>query len=125
MIKYTTKNGAKVEIQLEGKLVTDLTVNGIKVVENNTDSNVVFISTFNNTIVLNSSRAYKKLGSESVVRIATNDEVISVFKSAVEKSIKKSNEEAEKIINLAKENNKKKGISEEQFALTFDKHMTK
>ena len=116
MISYTTKNGAKVEIKLEGKLVTDLTVNGIVVVENNTDSDVVFISTFNNTIVLNSSLAYKKLGGKSVIRIAANDEVIKAFKEATQKSIEEMNKKTKEFV----ENTK---ISAEQYNYTFEKHM--
>ena len=116
MISYTTKNGAKVEIKLEGKLVTDLTVNGIVVVENNADSDVVFISTFNNTIVLNSSLAYKKLGGKSAIRIAANDELIKAFKEATQKSIEEMNKKTKEFV----ENTK---ISAEQYNYTFEKHM--
>ena len=116
MISYTTKNGTKVEIKLKGKLVTDLTVNGIVVVENNTDSDVVFISTFNNTIVLNSSLAYKKLGGKSVIRIAANDEVIKTFKEATQKSIEEMNRKAKKFVKNIK-------ISTKQYNYTFEKHM--
>ena len=116
MISYTTKNGAKVEIKLEGKLVADLTVNGIVVVENNTDSDVVFISTFDNTIVLNSSLAYKKLGGESVIKIAANEEVIRKFKEATRKSIEKMNRESKEFVKNIK-------ISVEQYNYTFEKHM--
>lgn len=123
MIKYTTKNGAKVEIALDGKLVTDLTVNGIEIVKNNSNSDLVFISTFDNTIVLNSSVAYKKLGGKSVIRIAANNEVISVFNLAVKELIEKSNKEIKTMSEITKRNNERKGITEEQFLLTFEKHM--
>lgn len=124
MIKYTTKQGNKIEIELEGRTVKDLTVNDIEVVKGNKNSDIVFISTFDNTIVLNSSTAYKKLGCTSVTRVVANDELITLFKKEVQKDIDKRNAERERIINITRENNKKKGISEEQFATTFDKHMT-
>ena len=116
MISYTTKNGAKVEIKLEGKLVTDLTVNGIEVVKNNKYSHVVFISTFNNTIVLNDSLAYKKLGGKSVIRIEANSEVIKAFKEATQKSIEEMNKKTEEFVKNTK-------ISAEQYNYTFEKHM--
>lgn len=116
MISYTTKNGAKVEIKLEGKLVADLTVNGIEVVKNNKYSHVVFISTFNNTIVLNDSLAYKKLGGKSVIRIEANSEVIKAFKEATQKSIEEMNKKTEEFVKNTK-------ISAEQYNYTFEKHM--
>ena len=116
MIKYTTKNGAKVEINLKGKLVTDLIVNEIVVLENNKYDDLVFISTFDNTIVLNSSLAYKKLGGKSVIKIAANDEVIKKFKEATKKSIEEMNERVKSFA----ENTK---ISMEQYNYTFEKHM--
>ena len=116
VISYTTKNGAKVEIKLEEKLVADLTVNGIVVVENNTDSDVVFISTFDNTIVLNSSLAYKKLGGKSVIKIAANEEVIKRFKEATQKSIEEMDRKTKEFVKNTK-------ISTEQYNYTFEKHM--
>lgn len=123
MINYTTKNGAKVEIRLEGRIISDLTVNGIEVVKDNADSNNVFISTLNNTVVINSRNLYKKLGSSSVIRIEANEEVISLFNEAVKKQIEKENKELERQCELTKKNLKENNISDEQFMLTFNKHM--
>lgn len=116
MIKYTTKNGARVEISLKGRLVTDLTVNGIVVVENNTSEYVVFVSQFNNTIVLNDSLAYKKLGGNSVIRIAANDEVMEAIKEATKKDMKEINNNTKKFVDNTK-------IDIETYNYTIEKHM--
>lgn len=123
MITYTTKNGAKVEIALEGRMVTDLKVNGIEVVKDNKDSNNVFVTTFDNTIVINSKRLCKKLGSTSVIRIAASEEIISIYKEAVQKDIEKESIKDARIVELAKEGQKRRGQTSEQANLSFNRHM--
>lgn len=116
MINYKTNRGTKVSIKLVGRLVVDLTINGIEVVKNNKYDDVVFISTFDNTIVLNSSLAYKKLGGKSVIKIEANDEVIKAFKEATQKSIEEIDKRTEEFVKNTK-------ISIEQYNYTFEKHM--
>lgn len=91
-MEYKTTNGASVKIELEGSKISDLVVNGIEVVTKITDK--VFISTFDNTIVLNSSLYFKKLGAKSIVRIEASKELIEGFKVA---NKKERNEEEKKI----------------------------
>lgn len=123
MITYKTKNGAKIEIRLEGTLVTDLIVKGIEIVKNNKSSNTVFVTSFDNTIVLNDSYAYKKLGSKCPIRIKANDELITKFEEAVRKKIDKENEQFRKCSEGFKNYLKKNNINEEAYLTSFNKFM--
>lgn len=116
MIKYTTENGAKVEIKLEGKLVTDLIVNDTVVVEDNTSEHIVFVSALSKCIVLNDSLAYSKLGSSSVIRIAANNEVMQIARAAA----KKAREDMEKRTKKFVQNTK---IDIETYNYTIEKHL--
>lgn len=116
MIKYTTENGAKVEIKLEGKLVTDLIVNDTVVIEDNTREHIVFVSALSKCIVLNDSLAYRKLGSSSVIRIAANEEVMQITRAAA----KKAREDMEKRTKKFVQNTK---ISMETYNYTIEKHL--
>lgn len=79
-MEYKTTNGASVKVELEGSKISNLVVNGIEVVTKITEQ--VFISTFDNTIVLNSNLYFKKLGAKSIVRIEASKELIEAFKIA-------------------------------------------
>lgn len=116
MIRYTTERGTKVEIKLEGRLITDLIVNDTVVVENNTSKYVVFVSLFDNTIVLNDSLAYSKLGGNSIIRIAANEEVMQIARAAARKAREDMERRTRKFVQNTK-------IDMETYDYTFEKHM--
>lgn len=122
MITYTTKKGTKVEIALEGRVVADLKVNDIEVVKDNKDSNNVFVTTFDNTIVINSKVLCKKLGSTSVIRIAASEEIISIYKEAVQNDIEKENIKDARIYELYRQGQKRRGQTSEEVKLIFSNY---
>ena len=100
MIEYTTKNGTNVKIELENAEVKNLIVNDIEIVKDRTKRDMsVFVTSFDNTIVLNSSRLYKKLGANQIVRIMASDELMEEYHKQYKQILKSQEEERNRILN--------------------------
>lgn len=116
VIEYKTGRGTTVEIALNGKLITDLTVNGVELFSNRkSDEHECYLT--KGLIVINSKFLYKKLGSNSVIRIEMNEEVKSIYEAESKKRIEKLERERKAFI----ENTK---ISADEYLYSFEKHMT-
>ena len=97
MIEYVTSKGTQVKIKLNSSKVCYLEVNGIEVVNNDNTKYGVFVTSFDNTIILNDSRYYKKVGADRVVRIEAHAKLMEKYEEAKQLEIKKNNEELDKI----------------------------
>ena len=97
MIEYITSKGTQVKIKLNSSKVCYLEVNGIEVVNNDNTKYGVFVTSFDNTIILNDSRYYKKVGADRVVRIEAHPKLMEKYEEAKQLEIKKNNEELAKI----------------------------
>lgn len=114
MISYKTEKGTSVEIKLEGKEITDLTVNGVEVLKNTNGGMDCYLT--RDFIVINSSSLYKKLGANSRIKIVTNEELESIYNEESTKSIVEREKRTERIVESTK-------ISFDKYNYTFEKHM--
>ena len=114
MISYKTEKGTKVEIKVEGKEITDLTVNGVEVLKNTNGGMDCYLT--RGFIVINSSSLYKKLGANSRIKIVTNEELESIYNEESTKSIVEREKRTERIVESTK-------ISFDKYNYTFEKHM--
>jgi hypothetical protein len=115
MISYKTEKGTSVEVNIERKEITDLTVNGIELLKNTTGGMDCYLT--KGFIVINSSNLYKKLGAKSQIKIVMNEELENIY-----------NEESAKVI-VGREKRTKSFVENtkiafDQYNYTFEKHMS-
>jgi hypothetical protein len=119
MIKITTEKGAKIELKLEGRTITDLYVNGVEVLKNNSTPINCFLT--EDKIIINDKDACHKVSKRDVVYIANNEELKNLYRKAIEEEriekAKKDEESKASYERLAAAKIKAKN------AYTFDKHM--
>lgn len=101
MIEYTTDKGNRVSVKVgEGRTVTDLIVNGIKVIENNIHSNNCFLG--DGYVFVADKQAYKKLGVNRMAQIIMNDELKAIYDKEMEIEMAKFNKELERKLKIAR-----------------------
>ena len=107
MIEYVTKKGTEVKIELENSIVKNLIVNNIEIVKGGGKRDMaVFVTTFDNTIVLNDSCAYSKLGARQVIRIEASSELMEEYIKQTEERIRLKNEKEDMIEKKFRKNRK-------------------
>lgn len=113
MIEYTTSKGSKVSVKVgEGRTVTDLTVNGIKVIENNRHSSNCFLG--DGYIFVADEQAYRKLGINRAAQIIMNEELKAIYNDAMKIEMAKFNRELEEELKIARTVDK---INKNQYSL--------
>ena len=78
-------------------LLSFLEINGVEVVNKEVKDGGVYVTSFDNTIVLNDRRYYEKLGAKNIIKIEASSELMNAYEEAVKKEIEKHNEEMSKI----------------------------
>ena len=99
-IEYRTSRGHEVSVKIgKGITVTDLTLNGIKVIENNKDKYRCFLC--DGYIYVALEKDYKKIGASRPAQITFNDEMNALYKDVTVERKLKSKKEDEKALRLA------------------------
>ena len=114
MVSYKTEKGTSVEVKVEGKEITDLTVNGIEVLKNSFGGTDCYLT--RGFIVINSRNLYKKLGANSQIKIAMNEELNNLYNRETEKVKVELNKDIEDM-------DRRKSKDDEYYANSFYKHM--
>lgn len=118
MISYKTSRGTAVEVELKGREVIYLKVNGIEILKTDNPGHDCYLT--EKFIVVNGSCLYRKLGAKDVVRIETNKDLVKAHKEAVELSKKIREEELKKV------NSQWNNLTESEkknFNYTIEKHI--
>lgn len=99
-IEYRTTRGHEVSVKIgEGITVSDLTVNGIKVIENNKSKYRCFLC--KGYIYVALEKDYKKIGATRPSQITFNDEMDALYKDVTVERELKDRKEEEKALRLA------------------------
>lgn len=102
MIEYVTSRGTKVIVKLgEGRTVQDLTINGIKVIEDNYSDNNCFLG--EGYIFVTDSNAYRKLGLNRMAQVEMGEELTAIYNGIREKEMAKFNKELNKEMKIARD----------------------
>lgn len=102
MIEYVTTRGTKVSVKLgKGRTVSDLTINGIKVIEDNYSDNNCFLG--DGYIFVADSNAYRKLGLNRMAQVEMGEELTAIYNSIREKEMAKFRKELDKEMKFARE----------------------
>ncbi|GEQ22736.1 hypothetical protein CBU02nite_32420 [Clostridium butyricum] len=118
MISYKTSRGTAVEVELVGREVRFLKVNGIELLK--TDKSTIDCYLTEKYLVVNGSYLYEKLGAKDVIRIENNEELVAAYKKAIELSKQIREEEFKK---TKAQWNKLTETEKKNFSYTFEKHI--